>query len=104
MASNSLRTIGLAYKDLSGLEDITTKNDKGVYDIETSNLVLIGILGIKDILRPEVPGAVACCKTAGIKVRMVTGDNKITAKAIARECGILINEETSLVMEGPDFV
>lgn len=104
MASNSLRTIGLAYKDLSGLEDITTKNDKGVYDIETSNLVLIGILGIKDILRPEVPGAVASCKTAGIKVRMVTGDNKITAKAIARECGILINEETSLVMEGPDFV
>jgi magnesium-transporting ATPase (P-type) len=35
---------------------------------------------------------------------MVTGDNKITAKAIARECGILIDENTSLVLEGPEFI
>jgi Ca2+ transporting ATPase len=35
---------------------------------------------------------------------MVTGDNKITARAIAKECGILIDEKTSLVLEGPDFV
>jgi Ca2+ transporting ATPase len=48
---------------------------------------LIGVLGIKDILREEVPNAIRICKKAGIKVRMVTGDNKITAKAIAKECG-----------------
>lgn len=104
MASQSLRTIGLAYKDLKENEDLINKNDKGVYEIETQNLTLIAIVGIKDILRAEVPGAVANCKTAGIKVRMVTGDNKITAKAIAKECGILIDENRSLVLEGPDFV
>jgi Ca2+ transporting ATPase len=59
MAIQSLRTIGLAYKNLNGNEDITSKNDKGVYDVETQNLILIAIIGIKDILRPEVPGAVA---------------------------------------------
>lgn len=40
---------------------------------------MAGVIGIKDILRKEVPGAVLLCKTAGIKVRMVTGDNKLTA-------------------------
>ena len=65
---------------------------------------MIGIIGIKDILRVEVPDAVRKCKNAGIKVRMVTGDNKVTAKAIAIECGILIDELTSLVLEGPEFI
>jgi Ca2+ transporting ATPase len=50
---------------------------------------LIGVLGIKDILRQEVPGAVMDCRNAGIKVRMVTGDNKLTATAIAKECNIV---------------
>jgi len=40
------------------------------------------VVGIKDILRQEVPKAIEACKNAGIKVRMVTGDNKITARAI----------------------
>ena len=79
----------MAYKELSGSEDMDTKDEKGVYDVENHDLTLICVFGIKDILRQEVPGAVATCKKAGIKVRMVTGDNKLTAKAIARECGIL---------------
>ena len=52
-------------------------------------MILVGVLGIKDILRQEVPRAVSLCKLAGIKVRMVTGDNKLTARAIAKECGII---------------
>jgi len=65
------------------------------------------LCGIKDIIREEVPGAVALCNEAGVRVRMVTGDNKITAVAIAKECGI-INEgeelENDLIcMEGPEF-
>ena len=67
---------------------------------------MIAILGIKDVIRPEVPGSVAQCQKAGITVRMVTGDNKITAIAIAKECYILndraVYEEDS-VMEGPVF-
>lgn len=58
------------------------------------------------MIRPEVPEAVKTCMNAGINVRMVTGDNKITAKAIAKECNIL-NDENSKhsysVMEGKDF-
>lgn len=56
-------------------------------------LTLICIVGIMDIVRTEVPGAVKKCKRAGVTVRMVTGDNLITAKAIAVKCGILTKEE-----------
>lgn len=48
--------------------------------------------GIKDPLRPEVPAAIARCKDAGIIVRMVTGDNKLTATRIAQDCGILSDD------------
>lgn len=59
------------------------------------------IVGIKDPVRKEVPGAVRTCVRAGIKVRMVTGDNIHTAQHIARECGIL--DDNGFAMEGPDF-
>lgn len=79
-------------------------DDKGIHAIEKDNLVLLSVLGIRDILRPEVTAAVEKCKMAGIKVRMVTGDNKITAKAIAIECRIVDpNNPNSLVMEGIEF-
>jgi P-type Ca2+ transporter type 2B len=62
-------------------------------------------MGIKDILREEVPGAIAKCKNAGVRVRMVTGDNLLTARAIAKECGIITPDNTdSLVMNGLDFI
>jgi P-type E1-E2 ATPase len=54
---------------------------------------------VQDPVRPEVPGAIRACRTAGIVVRMVTGDNVMTAKAIARECGILGSMGNELVME-----
>lgn len=57
-------------------------------DIEQTGFTCYAILGIKDVIRPEVPGAVIACKEASIKVRMVTGDNKTTAKAISKECNI----------------
>ena len=60
-----------------------------IYDIEESGFTLICIAGIKDIIRDEVPDAVKQCNKAGVRVRMVTGDNKITAIAIAKECGIM---------------
>ncbi len=80
-------------------------DDKGVRDIETSGITLMAILGIKDILREQVPGAVALCQKAGITVKMVTGDMKITARAIAKECGIIkAGDEESLVLEGVEFM
>jgi len=105
MATQALRTICIGYKDVRGGEDFTTKDDKNVYEIEKTNFILLGILGIRDILRKEVKGAVVRCKGAGIKVRMVTGDNKITARAIAIECGIVDpNDNHSIVMTGPEFI
>ena len=104
MATKALRTIVIAFRDLTGSEDTNTKDDKGVFMIEKSNLTLLAVFGIKDILRQEVTEAVEQCKMAGIKVRMVTGDNKITARAIAKECKIIENgDENSIVMEGQQF-
>ena len=51
MANESLRTICLAYKELSPREDLETKDMKGVFDVETHDLILVGVLGIKDVLR-----------------------------------------------------
>ncbi|GAB4821345.1 hypothetical protein N2152v2_008391 [Parachlorella kessleri] len=53
------------------------------------DLVLIGMVGIEDPLRPEVPQAIQECQKAGITVKMLTGDNVQTAASIARQCGIL---------------
>ena len=67
---------------------------------------MICIAGIKDIIRREVPDAVKMCAQAGVRVRMVTGDNLITAIAIAKECGILTEGEEIdkyTAMEGPEF-
>lgn len=58
MANNALRTICIAYKELSGSEDLESKDNLGVYDVETKDLTLMGIFGIADIVRPEVPVAV----------------------------------------------
>eukprot|EP01138_Halocafeteria_seosinensis_P001621 gb/GECG01001661.1/.p1 GENE.gb/GECG01001661.1/~~gb/GECG01001661.1/.p1 ORF type:complete len:1228 (+),score=168.97 gb/GECG01001661.1/:1-3684(+) len=59
------------------------------------------MLGIEDPLRPDVVESVATCQRAGIRVRMVTGDNRSTAEAIARRCGILT--DGGVVLEGPEF-
>ena len=52
--------------------------------VEEKDNILISIAGIMDIIRKEVPEAVSQCNFAGVRVRMVTGDNKITAIAIAK--------------------
>ena len=72
--------------------------------MEKSGLILLAVIGVKDIPRAEVPDAIAKCNRAGIKVRMVTGDNITTAKAIAKEVGIIKNDRESLVLEGADFI
>lgn len=105
-AKMSLRTIGLAYSRPAAY-DRTRKNDKGVLDVETSGLTLVGICGIQDIVRSEVPNAVLTCQKAGIQVKMVTGDNKITAEAIAKDVHILDKNKPiyeNYVMEGPEFL
>ena len=95
MAKNALRTIALAHKVI-----INVTGNETVDEIE-SNLILNSIFGIKDPLRLDVTKAIKSCQLAGIFVRMVTGDNIDTAKAIALECGILT--DGGIAMEGPKF-
>lgn len=81
------------YKDLKeneGGPGHEEKEDGSVlFNVERNDLTLICFSGIKDIIREEVPAAVAKCNIAGVRVRMVTGDNIVTAAAIARACGII---------------
>ena len=99
MASQALRVLAFAYRDFETAQDwdkmITyqTEEQKGVGECPAveDNLTLIGLLGFQDPVRPEVPDAVLACQKAGIFVRMVTGDNMETAKAIARQCNIYHN-------------
>ncbi|CAH9118366.1 unnamed protein product [Cuscuta epithymum] len=93
-ANEALRTLCLAYLDL---ESGFSPND----DIPVSGYTCVGIVGIKDPVRPGVRESVALCHSAGVTVRMVTGDNINTAKAIARECGILTDD--GIAIEGPVF-
>ncbi|XP_057806763.1 calcium-transporting ATPase 2, plasma membrane-type-like [Salvia miltiorrhiza] len=93
-AGEALRTLCLAYVEL---EHGFSAQDT----IPASGYTLIGIVGIKDPVRPGVRESVALCRSAGVTVRMVTGDNINTAKAIARECGILTDD--GIAIEGPDF-
>ncbi|KAL2130649.1 hypothetical protein VTI74DRAFT_6112 [Chaetomium olivicolor] len=105
-AKNSLRTIGIIYRDFDRWPPrpsrrIDAEKDEIVFEDICRNMVFIGMVGIKDPLRPGVPEAVRLCQKAGVVVRMVTGDNRMTAEAIARDCGIL--QPNSIVLEGPEF-
>lgn len=107
MANKALRTIGLAYKEVKlGSLDLENKDEQGIYDWEKDGFTIIGICGIKDIIRENVHISISKCHNAGIDVKMVTGDNLVTARAIARDINIIeeSNEESALVLEGPDFL
>lgn len=82
MGMDALRVIAVAYRDFpKGLERLT---DEDVQD----NLTFIGLVGMSDPPRQEAREAVALCQQAGIKVKMITGDNKITAESIARQIAL----------------
>ena len=69
--------------------DLEDQDAKGVWKHETSGFTFIGIAGIKDIIRDSVPDSIRKCHMAGIDIKMVTGDNAITAKAIAEEINLI---------------
>ncbi|XP_030634661.1 plasma membrane calcium-transporting ATPase 1 [Chanos chanos] len=100
MASEGLRTICLAYRDFPASDGEPDWDNES--DILTS-LTCICVVGIEDPVRPEVPDAIRKCQRAGITVRMVTGDNINTARAIATKCGILQPGDDFLCLEGKEF-
>lgn len=113
-ANQTLRTIALCYRDLDqwppagcqrgdgdGSDEGDEDADEVPYEALARDLTLIGITGIEDPLRPGVREAVAACTRAGVQVKMCTGDNVLTARSIALQCGIFT--PGGLIMEGPAF-
>ncbi|KAB0389626.1 hypothetical protein E2I00_013057, partial [Balaenoptera physalus] len=95
MACDGLRTICVAYRDLPSSPEPDWDNENDILN----DLTCICVVGIED----PVPEAIRKCQRAGITVRMVTGDNINTARAIAIKCGIIHPGEDFLCLEGKEF-
>ena len=95
MAEEALRVLAVAYRDI---KEIPTKIEaKGI----EKELTFIGLIGMMDPPREGVKEAVATCRRAGIKTVMITGDHIVTAKAIAKELGIL--KENDMAISGKEL-
>ncbi|KAL2578334.1 hypothetical protein AAZV13_15G001100 [Glycine max] len=106
MAAQSLRCVAIAYRSYDLDKIPSNEEELDQWSLPEHELVLLAIVGIKDPCRPGVKDAVKICTEAGVKVRMVTGDNLQTAKAIAFECGILMSNDDAVepnIIEGKTF-
>lgn len=121
LASDALRAISIAHKDISYEGEWPPQNirddeenealpDKLFGDVvngkSQDGFVLDALVGIQDPLRPGVKDSIEQCQKAGVTIRMVTGDNITTARAIARNCSILNEDDwvdSDCAMEGPKF-
>ncbi|KAH0738891.1 hypothetical protein KY290_037596 [Solanum tuberosum] len=104
MAASSLRCIAFAHKQVPKAEQKDNEHMHG--NVPDNSFILLGFVGLKDPCRPGVKKAVEACQSAGVNIKMITGDNVFTAKAIATECGILHpNQEVDegAVIEGEEF-
>ena len=97
----SLRSLYIAYKEISKDEYTNSEraDDNGKL-VDQHDLIFLGVFGIRDSLRDGVKEAVLKCHEAGVNVVMVTGDNIVTATAIAKDCHIL-GPEVNLANLGP---
>jgi len=86
----ALRTLALAWRDAPADQEIEGAEQ---------GLVLVGIVGIADPVRDDVPAAIDRCRGAGVEVKMVTGDNRATAEQVAAQLGM----DDGLVMTGEEF-
>ncbi|KAL5974111.1 hypothetical protein ACLOJK_030774 [Asimina triloba] len=105
MASRALRCVAFACRPYDGFVP-SEEEQLEQWMLPEDNLIFLAVAGIMDPCRPGVREAVTLCQQSGVTVRMVTGDNIQTAKAIALQCGIL-NQESNLapptVIEGSEF-
>ncbi|MFO1023690.1 MAG: cation-translocating P-type ATPase [Acetobacteraceae bacterium] len=95
MAADGLRVLALAWRPCAGLPDSAAP------EAIESDLILLGLAGLLDPPRPETAGAVATCRQAGIIPVMITGDHPATARAVARQIGLI--DDDGFVMTGRDL-
>ena len=89
LTGKGLRVVAVAYKKIDNLKDL--------FD----NLVFVGMIGLKDPIRKEVKGAIKICRQAGMRPIIVTGDHRLTAKAVSLELGFKVKEKN--IMEGKEL-
>ena len=100
MASRALRVLAIAYRVVDerlidvDKDDLLREQEENI----ESNLIFLGLVGMIDPARPEVKEALEKCSTAGIKAVMVTGDQKITAEAIAKDIGLVTGDNWRTVI------
>ena len=90
MSENALRVLAIAYKEIDTVPANPTSEEL------ENGLTFMGLVGMIDPPRPEAKVAVATCRRAGIKPIMITGDHVVTASAIARELGILVEGDRAI--------
>ncbi len=90
MSENALRVLAVATKTIDALPEALTSEDL------ENGLTFLGLVGMIDPPRPECRDAVAVCRRAGIKPVMITGDHVVTASAIARDLGILVEGDDAI--------
>lgn len=98
LAARGLRGLLIASRTIP----VSAFDPKGYLQLLVSDLTFVGLIGLMDPPRPEAKDAIAQCKTAGIRVKMITGDHKDTALAIARELGLEGNAITGVELEAMD--
>jgi sodium/potassium-transporting ATPase subunit alpha len=97
-SSEGQRVLALCRKPLNSFKPNLSPNDmEELMYSEIGNLTLIGLVGIRDPPRPDVPSSVAVIRRAGVRVFMVTGDFKLTAIAIARQVGIITQQSVDTI-------
>ncbi len=94
LAGRGMRVLAVAERYGAAVTGVRAEDERG--------LRLLGLLGFRDPMRPEVPGAVAECGRAGIRVKIVTGDHPLTAHAIAESAGIPHSDDDG-ILTGEDL-
>ena len=90
MSEDALRVLAIAYKEIDTVPENPTSKEL------ENGLTFMGLVGMIDPPRPEAKDAVAVCRRAGIKPVMITGDHVVTASAIAKELGILLEGDKAI--------
>lgn len=101
LMDKGLRVLSFSYSELRTLDELSATSHRPDSELE-KDMVFLGLIGLEDPPRPEVPEALKKCHEAGIRIIMITGDGSRTAVAIAREIGLVKGHPT--VIEGHDFV
>ncbi len=100
-SQDAKRTLALAYRELPEHAPELGHRGEAAARVLEENLVFFGLVAIADPIRPEVAGAIAASRAAGVDVKMVTGDHRNVGEAIARELALLMDGD--VIMDGAEF-